>query len=153
MVVRAVGCGVDESCLDHLLGYGLAQASIPVRQVFVRHVGEPMGLRPVEFTILVLLAANPGATARQLAQALSLAAPNITILLDRLAERGFLERVRSEADRRAQHIHLTPAGADLARRAHAVSKTMEHEVLRDLTEAERAMLLELLQKVARQRQR
>ena len=119
----------------------------------MRHIGTPMGLRPVEFTILVLVASNPGATARQLAQALALAAPNMTILLDRLAERGWLERVRSQADRRAQHLHLTPAGAALAQRALAASKTMEHEVLRHLTDAERAMLLELLLKVARQRPR
>jgi DNA-binding MarR family transcriptional regulator len=143
--------GVDQACLAHLLGYQIAQADIPAKRVFVRHIGEPMGLRPVEFTILVLVAFNPGATAKHLAQALALAAPNITILLDRLAERGLLERVRSQADRRAQHIHLTAAGASLARRAHAVSMTMEEEVLRHLSEAERAMLLELLQKVARQR--
>ena len=109
-----------------------------------------MGLRPVEFTILVLVAFNPGVTAKQLAQALALAAPNITILLDRLAERGLLERVRSQADRRAQHLHLTPEGERLARRAHAASRSMEEELLRHLSEGERIMLLELLHKVARQ---
>jgi DNA-binding MarR family transcriptional regulator len=141
---------VDHSCLAHLLGYQLAQADIPARRVFARHIGEPMGLRPVEFTLLVLVSANPGVTAKRLAQALAVTAPNITILLDRLSERGWVERVRSEADRRAQHIHLTPAGQKVARRALAVSKTMEQELVRHLTDGERAMLLELLQKVARQ---
>jgi DNA-binding MarR family transcriptional regulator len=140
--------GLDASCLSHLLGLQLAQAAIPARRVFMRHIGEPMGLRPVEFTILVLVAHNPGVTARQLGQALALAAPAITLLLDRLGERGWLERVRSRADRRTQHLHLTPAGAALAQRAHAVSGTMEHDMLRHLSGAERAMLLELLHKVA-----
>jgi DNA-binding MarR family transcriptional regulator len=144
--------GIDQSCLAHLLGYQVVQADIPAKRTFHQHIGEPLGLRPVEFTILVLLAFNPGVTAKQLAQALAVTAPNITLLLDRLSERGWVERVRSETDRRAQNLHLTAAGEKLARRAHAVSKTMEQEMLRHLSEGERVMLLELLQKVARQRQ-
>jgi DNA-binding MarR family transcriptional regulator len=143
--------GVDQSCLAHILGYQIAQADIPTKRAFIKHIGEPLGLRPVEFTILVLVAFNPGVTGKRLAQALAVTAPNITILLDRLSEKGLVERVRSETDRRAQNIHLTATGEKLAKRAHAVSKTMEQEVLRQLSEGERVMLLELLQKVARSR--
>lgn len=142
---------VDQSCLDHLLGYQIVQADIPTKRAFHKHIGEPLGLRPVEFTILVLVLHNPGCTGKQLAQALAVTAPNITILLDRLSEKGLLERVRSETDRRAQNIHLTAAGQALAKKAHAVSRRMEHDILRHLSEGERAMLLELLHKVARHR--
>jgi DNA-binding MarR family transcriptional regulator len=143
--------GVDQSCLSHLFGYQLVQADIPLKRTFFKHIGEPLGLRPVEFTILALVAHNPGVTGKQLAQALAVTAPNITILIDKMSEKGLLERVRSETDRRAQNIHLTAAGDKLARRAMGVSKTMEQEVLRHLSEGERVMLLELLQKVARHR--
>jgi DNA-binding MarR family transcriptional regulator len=143
--------GLDQSGLSHLLGYQLVQADIPLKKVFFKHIGGPLGLRPVEFTILVLLAFNPGITAKQLGQTLAVTAPHVTILLDRLSEKGWLERVRSEKDRRAQNIHLTPAGEKLARNAHQTSKTMEDDVLRHLSAGERAMLLELLQKVARHR--
>lgn len=143
--------GLDHGGLSHLVGYQVVQADIPLKKVFLEHIGEPLGLRPVEFTILVLLAANPGATGKQLAQALAVTAPHITILLDRMSEKGWLERVRSEKDRRAQNVHLTPAGEKLARRAQQASKTMENDVLRHLSAGERAMLLELLQKVARHR--
>ena len=142
---------VDQSCLSHLLGYQLVQADIPLKRTFFKHIGEPLGLRPVEFTLLVMIAFNPGVTAKQLAQALAVTAPNVTLLLDRMSEKGLIERVRSETDRRAQNIHLTPAGAKLAKRAHGVSLTMEQEVLRHLSDGERIMLLELLQKVARHR--
>jgi DNA-binding MarR family transcriptional regulator len=145
--------GVDQSCLGHLLGYCLAQADIPARRAFFQHIGEPLGLRPVEFTILVLVAFNPGITGKQLSQALSVTAPNITLLLDRLGKRGLVERVRSEIDRRAQNIHLTAEGEKLARRAHANSRTIEQEMLRHLSEGERAMLLELLKKVAQGQRR
>jgi len=150
MTLDAALQGVDDACLRHLAGYQAAQADIALKRAFHARIGEPFGLRPVEFTILALVAHNPGVTGKQLAQALAVTAPNITLLLDRMSERGLVERVRSETDRRAQNIHLTRAGAALAQRTLAVSRTMEREVLGHLSEGERVMLLELLRKVARQ---
>ena len=143
--------GVDQSCLAHLLGYRIAQAGIPAKAAFFKHLGEPLEIRPVEFTILTLVGFNPGVTQKQLSQALAVSAPNITILLDRLAEKGWLRRVRSETDHRAQNIHLTDEGSRLAKQAHKISLTMEQEMLRALSEGERVMLRELLGKVAAQR--
>ena len=51
----------------------------------------------------------------------------------------------------SQLIRLTRKGSTLTRKAYDVSLTMEHDLLRHLTEAERAILVELLQKVARHR--
>lgn len=143
--------GLDQACLQHVLGYQLAQADVPSKKIFFHHVGQPLGLRPVEFTILLLLAHNRQVTQKQLAQALAMSAPNITAVLDRLAERGLLTRVRSETDRRSQHIHLTDTGHELARRAYEVSLSMEQDLMHQLSEAEWAILIELLQKVARYR--
>ncbi|RDI03796.1 MarR family winged helix-turn-helix transcriptional regulator [Caldimonas thermodepolymerans] len=147
----SVAHGLDQSSLSHVLGYHLAQADVPIKKVFFKCIGQPLQLRPVEFTILMLLNSNENVTQKQLSQALAVSAPNITILLDRLAERGLVTRVRSETDRRSQHVLLTRKGAILARKAHEVSLTMEHEVLRHLSDGERAILFELLQKVARHR--
>ena len=143
--------GLDQTSLSHVLGYHLAQADVPVKKIFFKFIGQPLQLRPVEFTILMLIANNENVTQKQLSQALAVSAPNITILLDRLAERELITRVRSETDRRSQHVLLTRKGATLARKAHEVSLTMEQEVLKQLSDAERAMLIELLQKVARHR--
>ena len=143
--------GLDQSSLRHVLGYQLAQADVPTKKIFFKHIGLPLQLRPVEFTILMLIAHNEDVTQKQLSQALAVSAPNITTLLDRLEERELLNRVRSETDRRSQLIRLTRKGSTLARKAYDVSLTMEHDLLRHLTEAERAILVELLQKVARHR--
>lgn len=70
------------------------------------------------------------------------------MILDRLDKRGLLRRVRSETDRRAQHVQITPKGRTLTRKAHQLSEQMEAELLGPLSQAERAMLFELLQKVA-----
>jgi DNA-binding MarR family transcriptional regulator len=140
---------LDEGALHSVLGYHISQASVTTLGLFARHVGEPLDLRPVEFSLLLLLLANEQVTPKQLAQALALSAPNLTILLDRLQERGVIERVRSEADRRSQNVLLTSAGTELTQRCMALCTTMEQDLDGCLTPGEHLLLIELLQKVTR----
>lgn len=142
--------GLDHSRMLRLLGYNIAQADIPIKKAFIKYLG-PLGVRPVEYTVLTLVMSNENVTQKQLSQALSVSAPNMTILLDRLEERGLIRRTRSETDRRMQIIGLTDAGLDLMRRAEPISVSMEKEILRHLSPAEQAILFELLQKVATHR--
>jgi DNA-binding MarR family transcriptional regulator len=143
--------GLDHSALRQVLGYQLSLADIPSKKLYFKHIGERFRLRPVEYSLLVLVMTNRDVTQKQLGQALSLSAPNLTLLLDKLAERGLLLRERSEIDRRVQHVRLTPEGEALTQQAHACVPAMEREWLKFLTEAEKAMLSELLQKMARHR--
>jgi DNA-binding MarR family transcriptional regulator len=115
--------------------------------VFARNFG-PLDLKVVEFSILMLVAANPQVNQRQLGETLDISAPNMAVTLDRLVERGWVERVRSTKDRRSMHIHLTPKGVELVERAEKIAATMENSALRALSSAERALLIELLMKVA-----
>ena len=142
---------LDQGALRHVLGYQISLADIPSKKLFFRYIGEPLRLRPVEFSLLVLVRSNRDVTQKQLGQALSLSAPNLTLLLDKLEERGVLVRERSELDRRVQHVRLTPAGEDITRRALEASHPMEREWSRVLSDAEKAMLSELLQKIAKPR--
>lgn len=140
---------LTEARLHRIVGYQLAQATIVTTQVFATKVGEPFDLRPVEFTILALVDENPDVSAKQLAHALAVTAPNITVWIDRLEGRGLVRRERSETDRRAQHIRATAKGAKLARQAAEILKESEQAAFAALTEGERGILVELLHKVAR----
>jgi DNA-binding MarR family transcriptional regulator len=145
---RAPGdAGLDASNLTHLVGYAASRAAIEMRKVFARHM-KPLGIKVVEFSILMLVAANRQVNQKQLGRALDISAPNLAVTLDRMVERGWVLRVRSEQDRRAQLIHLTPRGVDLVQRAQKIAATMENASLRALSAAERALLIELLLKVA-----
>ena len=144
---------LTEAGLHGILGYQLAQATIATTRVFMERVGEPFDLRPVEFTILTLVHENPGVAARQLADALAVTPPNITMWIDKLERRGLIERERSTTDRRAQHIRATAEGAKLTRQAVQRLVEGEEATLVPLSAAERAMLVELLHKVARCRKR
>ena len=144
---KAASAELDASRMAHLVGYAASRAAITLRKVFAQHM-EPLDLKIVEFSILMLVAQNPQVNQKQLGQALDISAPNMAVTLDRMVERGWIERVRSTRDRRAQHIHLTPAGAQLVQRAEKIAATMEAPSLAVLSLAERALLIELLNKVA-----
>lgn len=142
------GAALDLSGLHHIVGFLLAISTLSTRKAFQRHLGRPFQLRPVEFTLLMVLLANQTPSPKQLAQALSLPPPNVTVLVDRLAARGLVERRRNRSDGRAFEVALTAQGADLARRAQRISLTMEDDLLAMLSPGELAILRELLLKLA-----
>ena len=136
-----------------IVGYQIAQAAIVTNQVFDEQVGDRGGLRRVEFTILALVQANPDLTARQLARALAVTPPNIAIWLDKLESRGLVERERSSSDARMQHVRLTGRGKAQVERSVQALLEGERAALDALSAAERAMLIELLHKVALSRRK
>jgi len=138
---------LDDSRMRRLLGYCLARASAVGNRVFEEHIGIPLALRRVDYTILVLVGANPDATNRQLARLLDLSMPYLTITLDKLVARGLVTRTRSDADRRSSLLRLTDKGRTLLREAEDIAATMETRLLSHLTSGERALLFELLRKV------
>lgn len=143
--------GLDEGGIHGLLGYQLAQAAIVTTEAFLRVVGKPLRLRPVEFTILQLVHENAPVTATKLAKALAITAPGVTLWLDRLEQRGLLQRERDETDRRAQNVLATRKGAELVVAATERLLQADRDILQHLSVGERHMLLELLHKVARSR--
>ena len=137
---------LDDSGLFHLVGYAASRAALELRKVFTRHM-ESFGLTTPQFSILMLVFDNGDVNQKQLGQALDISPPNMAVTLDRMAERGWIERVRSTRDRRAQQIHLTPSGRELAARTREIAATMEEPALEALSRAERALLIELLRKI------
>lgn len=144
---RARSASLDQSRLTHLMGYAATRASVALKKVFAKHLG-PLHLKAVEFSILVLVASNDNVNQKQLGKALDVSPPNLAVTLDRMVERGWVERVRSTEDRRSQIVVLTKAGQQLVQRAEKIAASMENESLAVLSPAERLLLLELLLKVA-----
>lgn len=146
--MRKTNHGLQLGELKKYPGYLVARARWQSFRAFETHIGKPLDLRRIEFSILLVLHGNRDVTAVQLALALAVAAPNMTGILRRLEARGLIERVRAETDRRSQHIALTPAGHKLIGQAVAAGKGMDKPWLGKLTRAEQGMLLELLAKLA-----
>lgn len=147
-MTRRAGPPLDLGPLAGLIGFRLAQAQHPATRLFEAAVGKPLALRKVEFSLLMLLRANGPLTPKRLAQALWLSAPALTAVLDRLQSRGLLQRRPHPEDGRSQQVVLSAAGAALADQAGAAAADMEATLHERLSAAERAMLLELLGKLA-----
>lgn len=145
---RSTKSDLDQSHLSHLLGFQTSLAHVKLQKAFFAHMKE-LDLRPVEFSILVLLAHNDKANQQNLCRSLALSAPRLALILDRMQERGLLSRERSDTDRRAHHVVLTEAGQALALEAERRSHGIEEAALAPLSRGERQILGELLSKIAR----
>ena len=139
---------LHEAQLQQIVGYQLAQATIATNEVFTTQVGEPMGLRRVEYTLLTLIQQNPECTPARLARALDVTAPNITMWIAKLQERGWVLREQHQTDKRSHHVRLSARGARLVAEATQRLIDGERATLTRLSPAERAILIELLHKVA-----
>ena len=112
-------------------------------ELFARH-----GLTAQQYNALrLLLAADP-----QPVQTLTLAArlvsraPDITRLLDRLAERDLITRARPAENRRTVLVGITPAGRALLRELAAEVRECHARQLGHLTAGEMTTLVTLLRK-------
>ncbi|MES2942513.1 MAG: MarR family transcriptional regulator [Pseudomonadota bacterium] len=146
---KTPGARLDAGELHELLGYLLAQASIATNENFRREVGKPLNLGKVEITILQLIKQNTSVTPSRLARALAISMPAVTVWIAKLEQRGLLLRQKNPNDFRSQHFCVTPEGDALVSKVittlvHADTQTMKH-----MSPGERAMLFELLRKVAR----
>jgi DNA-binding MarR family transcriptional regulator len=71
----------------------------------------------------------------------------LTRIIDQLAERGLLERVRRDKDRRKVELQLTPAGRETIESLIPLVVDKLNEVLTDFSKAEVQELLRLLVKL------
>jgi len=145
-VDRPTGERLDAGLLEGLVGYNTRRAYLVIGAVFAERMAA-YGLKPVDFSVLSLLAHNPGATSRQLCAALDILPPNFVNLVAAMDRRGLIERRPHPYDGRAVGLHLTAAGDQLMREAEQAVIQLENDASAKLTARERATLIRLLQKI------
>jgi DNA-binding MarR family transcriptional regulator len=72
-----------------------------------------LGLTSPQFDIIATLGNTPGMTATELGEKTLITKGTLTGVVDRLIDRGWVERVAHDSDRRCQIIRLTPSGEAL----------------------------------------
>jgi MarR family transcriptional regulator, 2-MHQ and catechol-resistance regulon repressor len=92
------------------------QALVQCYQAFeaysAAHIRE-LGLTPPQFDIIATLGNTRGMTAKELGEKTLITKGTLTGVVDRLAGRGWLERIAHDSDGRSQIIRLTRAGQTL----------------------------------------
>jgi DNA-binding MarR family transcriptional regulator len=109
----------------------------------------PYDLTPQQYNVLRLLKAQQPALLPTLdvANRLVSRAPDITRMLDKLAQRGLVSRVRSESDRRTVLVGITPAGTQLLAEMHEPLRACHERQLGHLPPETLLQLIELLRQV------
>lgn len=139
---KSVGLGA----LEGLIGFHVRIAQIRVFRDFERGLAA-LNVTPASFSVLEVLRANPGLTQSRLAQAVHLDRSSLVPLLDKLEQRGSIQRRASTTDRRNNHIDLTPQGLALLEAAMEQVQAHEQRMTAALTPAERRTLIGLLGRV------
>lgn len=103
-----------------------------------------IGLSIPQFDVLSTLTEGEGVTQQDLAERLYVTKGNVSGLLDRMEEAGFVERRSIPGDRRSRAVHLTAQGRDLARRGLGLQRAFVAATLGALPESDVAELDRIL---------
>lgn len=113
------------------LGYRLRRAQISVFQRFLATF-DALQLRPAEYSVLQLIADNPGRKQTAIAEILGIKRANFVTLIDTLQYRGLVERRPSLDDRRANALHLTKEGTKFFAKARRMHDALEQQLTAQL---------------------
>jgi DNA-binding MarR family transcriptional regulator len=102
--------GLDLGGLDGTFGFLLHAAWRDAARTFAEYFGET-GITPLGYSILLLIARNPGCAPGDLCEIMGVTSNNMTRLIDDLSRRSLIERTVHAADRRARRLQLTAQGA------------------------------------------
>jgi DNA-binding MarR family transcriptional regulator len=127
----------------------LAQVGAHAAARFAERLG-PLGLTPAHVGSLRIIAAFEGASQQEVATKLGMFPSRLVALVDELQERGLVERVENNRDRRTYALQLTSDGRNLLERIGRVAREHQESLLTSLSAEERDQLAALLRRIADQ---
>ena len=139
--MRAVEDAVVEGMLNLLVtGAAITQRSEALFGQF--------GLTSSAYNALRILRGSPDGLPRgEIAQRMVNPSPDVTRLIDRLARRGLVRRMRARSDRRLSLTIITPKGLALLERAEAANVEQRTYLATRLSDAEWRQLSALCERV------
>lgn len=113
-------------------------------QVFVQRTqAAGFDLTPVQFAALDAIGHNPGSDQATVAELIAYDRATIGGVIDRLVQKGWVDRVVSERDRRARELSLTAEGGRILEALVPVVRNLQDDILSSLSDADRARFLRL----------
>jgi len=112
-----------------------------------KQVKKVCGLTLPQVMLLRAISEQGDVTVRKLSRDISLSQPTVTTILDRLEERGLVERIRSLRDRRIVNARLTPLGKEMLELAPPLLDERFMQRFSDLPPSEQHTLKDALEKI------
>ena len=132
--------------LPDYVGFNLRRAQV----ASFRHLDRTaaaLNLTPGQFSLLTFLEANPGVSQKAVSQEFGVDTSTLTPVLDGLAARRLIRRVRAAHDRRSYALSLTASGGRLLADMRARIEAQEDEMAAALAPGERDRLLDMLRRI------
>ncbi len=106
-----------------------------------------IGLHYGQIYVLISLWEKDNQTQKELADNISVSPPTVNKMVKSLEKNSFIEMRRCENDSRAVRITLTEKGKDVREKVESIWKDLENDISANLTETEKLILLQILQKM------
>lgn len=129
--------------LEHCVNFVLTKAQNSVQQLFKAELA-PYGITPGQYGVLKCLWDQNGLTAKQLAERLCLDSSTITGILDRMENKGLINRYHDVRDRRALCVMITQEGQDLQEPVTQAIVSANKKALYSFNEEQSELLKKLL---------
>jgi DNA-binding MarR family transcriptional regulator len=137
------GQSYDPSCS---IGWLLKRTLLTMRRAVDGRM-EAHGLTDAQWSPMLMLALGRASTPAELARELGIDTGSTTRTLDRLEDKGFVQRTRSAEDRRVVKLELTPAGRQVAGLVPDVISEVLNLHLVGFSQAEHDQLRDFLQRM------
>jgi DNA-binding MarR family transcriptional regulator len=134
---------LDLDALNGHIGYFIRRLQVWVFQDFIRTLA-PIDIRPAQYSVLIVIAANPGLSQSDLADTLGIERARLVRLLDKLEKRGLTQRLASRTDRRSHALQLTPEGRKTLKRAKSLAAQHETRLAERLGAEQHRSLIDVL---------
>ena len=132
--------------IQDLIGYALRRAQ-GVVYADLNDALARISLRPLQFTLLLMVAENPGSSQSGVCEALGMQKANCVPTMSELERRGYIIRRRSANDARSYELHITNKGKRILQRAGEVQSIHEQRLIERIGVDGRDQLLRLLGKL------
>lgn len=105
-----------------------------------------IGLHSGQVFILISLWSENFQRQNEIAKNLNLSPPTVNTMIKSLVDGGFLELYKDENDGRATRVSLTKRGFEIRSEVEKIWQDLEDDVYSNLTETEKMILFQLLEK-------
>jgi DNA-binding MarR family transcriptional regulator len=133
----------DDPYLTRSLGFLLGDVSRLIRKRFDMRARE-LGLTRAQWRVLARLRRREGINQRDLAEILEIENITLTRHIDRLEDKGLVERRRDPADRRAWNLYLNEKVQPVLDRMRELSEMTRAEALSGISKADSEQLIDQL---------
>jgi DNA-binding MarR family transcriptional regulator len=138
-----MGSAMERTDLHRNFGFLIHDIARLMRVAFDRR-GKELGLTRSQWWVLTALYAKEGVAQSELAAFMDLEKATLGRLLDRLEEKGWIERRADPVDRRVKRVYLTDTVQSLMRELREIAADIRSDAMKGLSRREHEAFIDTL---------